>query len=373
MLSKSHDASARIADKRMALAFGAAVAGLLGVLVFAGQAGADVPVAGVLGSVTTRPTQAVASTGQSVTNVAAPSSKDLPQAAVSVVAPATKVVTQRVSSTTQAAGDVVAPAVRTATQSAGSVVAPATKVVTQGVSSTTQAAGDVVAPAVRTATQSAGSVVAPATKVVTQGVSSTTQAAGDVVAPAVRTATQGAGDVVAPATKVVTQGVSSTTQAAGAGTRAAPETLAPALSDPSSSPPLSAAPPSLGVEEPQLPLGGGQSSKGVGGPTILPGSHSIPSVGVASMAFAPLGALVAHPASGAGHNGSPPASIPSSPGPSPGGVSESTVAACGVALSIFLTLASLAMLVAPRAMCRLRDASEPWRLAPFVLIPERPG
>ena len=250
MLSKPHDASARIAGKRTVL--GAAVAGLLGALVFAGQAGADVPAAAALSGVTTGSIQAVA----------APSSKDLPQAA---------------------------------------------------------------------------------------------------------------GEVVAPATKVLTQGPSSTTQPAGAATHAAPDTVAPTLSGPSSSPPLSAAPPSLGVEEPQLPLGGEQSSKGPGGPTILPGPRSILSFGVASPALASLGSLVAYSASGAGHNGPPPASIPSSPAPSPGGVSESTVAACGIALSIFLTLVGLAMLAAPRATRRLRLASEPWRLAPFVLIPERPG
>jgi hypothetical protein len=143
-------------------------------------------------------------------------------------------------------------------------------------------------------------------------------------------------------------------------------------SGPSSSPPLSAARSSLRVEGPGLPLGGGQSSKGPGEP-VLPGSRSILPLGVASAALASLGGLLAGPTSGAAHNGSPPASIPSSPGPSPGGVSESTVAPCGFALSIFLTLAGLAMLAAPRAMRRLRLASEPWRLAPFVLIPERPG
>jgi hypothetical protein len=306
MLSKPHDASAWSADKRTALA--AAVAGLLAALAFAGQAGADVPMAGAPSSVTTPATQSVASTGQSV--AAAQPGNDLPQAA-----------------------------------------------------------GDAVAPTVTTATQSTGDVVAPATKVVTHGVSSTT---GDVVAPAIRTATQSTGDVVAPTTKVVTQRVSSATQAIAATTHAASDTPAPVPSGPSSSPPLSAAPSSLRGEGPGPPLGGGRSSRGTGEP-VLPGSRSILPLGVASTALASLGGLLAGPTSGAGHNGSPPASIPSSPGPSPGGVSESTAAACGFALSIFLTLAGLAMLAAPRAMRRLRLASEPWRLASFVLIPERPG
>jgi hypothetical protein len=309
MLSKPHDASARSADKRTALA--AAVGGLLAALAFAGQAGAEVPMAGAPSSVTTPATQSVALTGQTV--AAGQPGKDLPQAA-----------------------------------------------------------GDVVAPAITTATQSTGSVVAPATKVVTQGVSSATQSTGSVVAPAIRTATQSTGSVVAPATKVVTKRLGSATQAIAATTHATSDTLAPVPSGPSSSPPLSAAPSSLRVEGSGLPLGGGRSSKGTGEP-VLPGSRSILPLGVASTALASLDGLLAGLTSSAGHNGSPPASIPSSPGPSPGGVSESTVAACGFALSIFLTLAGLPMLAAPRAVRRLRHASEPWRLAPFVLIPERPG
>jgi hypothetical protein len=45
----------------------------------------------------------------------------------------------------------------------------------------------------------------------------------------------------------------------------------------------------------------------------------------------------------------------------------------GIAFSIFFTLASLLLLGGLPAMRRLRLASEPWRAAPFVLIPERPG
>jgi hypothetical protein len=59
--------------------------------------------------------------------------------------------------------------------------------------------------------------------------------------------------------------------------------------------------------------------------------------------------------------------------PSPGGASPATAAGTGFGLSIFLILAGLLMLAAPWAKRRLGLASEPWRLAPFVLIPERPG
>jgi hypothetical protein len=44
-----------------------------------------------------------------------------------------------------------------------------------------------------------------------------------------------------------------------------------------------------------------------------------------------------------------------------------------MAFSIFLTLAGLLLIGGPAAMRRLRLASQPWRSAPFVLIPERPG
>jgi hypothetical protein len=59
--------------------------------------------------------------------------------------------------------------------------------------------------------------------------------------------------------------------------------------------------------------------------------------------------------------------------PSPGGASPATAAGTGFGLSISLILAGLLMLAAPWAKRRLGLASEPWRLAPFVLIPERPG
>jgi len=60
------------------------------------------------------------------------------------------------------------------------------------------------------------------------------------------------------------------------------------------------------------------------------------------------------------------------PIPAPSGASGSA-AASGFAVSIFLTLAGLVLLAAPRAMRRLRLPREPWLQARFVLIPERPG
>jgi hypothetical protein len=60
--------------------------------------------------------------------------------------------------------------------------------------------------------------------------------------------------------------------------------------------------------------------------------------------------------------------------PAPGSVTPATGTGSGFGgLSIFLILAGLLMVAAPRTKRRLRLASEPWRPAPFVLIPERPG
>jgi hypothetical protein len=69
------------------------------------------------------------------------------------------------------------------------------------------------------------------------------------------------------------------------------------------------------------------------------------------------------------------ASVPLTPPPgsASGGSSGATAAFPGGAISIFLTLASLLLLAGSQAMRRLRLASELWRAAPFVLIPERPG
>jgi hypothetical protein len=79
-------------------------------------------------------------------------------------------------------------------------------------------------------------------------------------------------------------------------------------------------------------------------------------------------------APGTGVGGRPaPAAPPEHAPPSPGGASPATAAGTGFGFSIFLTLAGLLMLAAPWAKRRLGLASEPWRLAPFVLIPERPG
>jgi hypothetical protein len=60
-------------------------------------------------------------------------------------------------------------------------------------------------------------------------------------------------------------------------------------------------------------------------------------------------------------------------GLSPGAAAPSAAAGSGAGISIFLLLSGLLLLGALWAARRLRLASESWRLAPLVLIPERPG
>lgn len=72
---------------------------------------------------------------------------------------------------------------------------------------------------------------------------------------------------------------------------------------------------------------------------------------------------------------SPLTTPPPARGPTPEGVSGATAAGpgAGASVSIFLALAGLLMLALPRALRRIRLASAPWRVAPFALIPARPG
>jgi hypothetical protein len=73
--------------------------------------------------------------------------------------------------------------------------------------------------------------------------------------------------------------------------------------------------------------------------------------------------------------GAHPAPLPASPvpTPSPGGVSPAAVVAAAAGISMGLALAALLMLATPIAARRLRLDGESWRLAPLMLIADRPG
>jgi hypothetical protein len=82
------------------------------------------------------------------------------------------------------------------------------------------------------------------------------------------------------------------------------------------------------------------------------------------------------PPGGGGHDGSAISSQPltSAPGPAPSGSSGAATGAAGsgIGVSIFLTLAGLLLLGAPRVLRRLGLSFEPWLAGCFVLIPEHP-
>jgi hypothetical protein len=68
-----------------------------------------------------------------------------------------------------------------------------------------------------------------------------------------------------------------------------------------------------------------------------------------------------------------PRPTPSQPLPGGSGSSGTAGSAGGAGFSIFLLLFGLLSIGGLAAMRLLRLASEPWHVAPFVLIPERPG
>jgi hypothetical protein len=95
-------------------------------------------------------------------------------------------------------------------------------------------------------------------------------------------------------------------------------------------------------------------------PALLPG-WSAPGAAPVPTAGAPYGAI----AEAQGAN--------APPGPAQPAVPGGAAASAGAGIALLLTLAGLMLLWVPPAVRRLRLASESLRLAPWVLIPERPG
>jgi hypothetical protein len=105
-------------------------------------------------------------------------------------------------------------------------------------------------------------------------------------------------------------------------------------------------------------------------------AHLLASIAAtASSASLAFGAGVSALAYGGARQDEPPAGtgFEAPPGPVQGTALPASAAASGFGFSIFLTLAGLLVLGALWAAHRLRLSSELWRLAPVVLIPERPG
>jgi hypothetical protein len=276
----------------------------------------------------------------------------------------------------RSADKTVAPVLNTAAKTARKAAAPVLQTVSKTRTGT-------VAPAVEAATQSTGKTVDNTAAPVLHGV---TQTIGNTTAPVLRTATQTVGATTSPIGKVASSTV------AGAPLRQS--TVAPAFAV--------APPASRTGATPSAPLSNAQAGNPAGscfqpgvclapaGPTMekLVENRGAPTGSLSRVSVAWLIQIgigteftIATLTSGAAGNGlqmaAPSASIdripPATPGPLPDGSSGAMGSAAGMAFSIFLTLAGLLLMGGLAAMRLLRLASEPWRAAPLVLIPERPG
>jgi hypothetical protein len=106
--------------------------------------------------------------------------------------------------------------------------------------------------------------------------------------------------------------------------------------------------------------------------TVVPPATSAAVAAVSSLVVAPVGSTSPADSARSGFIASGPPLTPP-PGPAPSGASGvAGVGSSGAGVSIFLTLAGLLLLGAPRAIRRLRFSFEPWLAGCFVLIPERP-
>lgn len=330
---------------------------------------------------------------QTVSGNAAQADDSPTSAAVqSAVAPVAQAVTQTVKETAEPVGEAsrttvskaTAPTSTTLTQSASKTVAPVLDATTRTVhkaatpvlQSASKTLAGAAAPVVKTATtvtQSTAKVVAPALDSATHTVGKTvgpvletgTPTIGKSVAPLLETATHTLGKTATPVLETATRTFGRTaTPGLEAATPTLDETVAPALA------------PLVGItREPRLPPSPPMR--------VVPGS-SLPSLSgpqIARLLRFGIGAqLSAFASSYAASDdyrvgGASSIRVPQTPAPSPfpTGTSSAMTSAAGLAFPIFLTLASLLLIGGLAAMRLLRLASEPWRVAPFALIPERPG
>ncbi|HEV7529052.1 MAG TPA: hypothetical protein VGO29_09160 [Solirubrobacteraceae bacterium] len=132
--------------------------------------------------------------------------------------------------------------------------------------------------------------------------------------------------------------------------------------------------PPAATQQPRAVAGTAATAATAGANTPAAGFAAGPVSETGSLLFgerSAAGALAAHRA----HRGPPPASpAPApAPSPSPGGASPSAAVGPAAGIAMALALAALLTLAAPRALRRLRLHGESWRLAPLVLIADRPG
>jgi hypothetical protein len=319
---------------------------------------------------------AVATATRPVTSKVAPASGDVTQA----VAPVTQAVTSKVA---PASGDVT-QAVAPVTQAVTSTIAPATEDVTQAVAPATQAVTSTIAPAtedvtqaVAPVTQAVTSTVAPVAQAASQSIAPVTSAGPDFTGSARRTAAASAtslplGKVVAHSVGTAATGV--TPPGKGIANQVPSTTASPAAtSSQVTSTPL----PMAGPTSPTVP---GHPLRGRSVANTLVSSQSLLRSFAASITVEPIngagsGSEVLAKTTTAPHKRLAPAPertpvAPSSPGTV---ASSSAGSSTGFGFTLFLLVAGLLMLVIPQAMRRMRLASESRGLAPFLLIPDRPG
>jgi hypothetical protein len=386
LLHKAPNPSPEVAG-RQATGLAAVFLSLLGMLLFAAQAGGATPLGDALASTSATGTQAVASATQPVRTTTA--------GVEGATAPATKTIEQTSASTLST----VAQATSTSTSTAGQVVAQ--------VGATTTSAGQVV--------QQIGATTSSADQVVRQ-LDATAASAGQVVSQVgsgndvgkvVGTLATGAGEVTqasSAVTETLHTGPASTgtvTETSAAGP-VAPGGNGPRANGPSGSSmhPLGAAPlaghagPPAWTSDPRLGLVPPSSSGTPAGTRVDAGLRGAQrrcaargscagartSTGGASdllmlSASLPPAALgldrdPAFSASATGREFAPPLLPRPEPSPTPGGIPLAGAAGSGFAVALLLALSLL--LGAPPAMRRLRLAGERWGPAPLVLILERP-
>ena len=413
----------------------AIVAGLLGTVAWTAPAIAATPTAGALDGAGQPAGQAAVQTTQTVAAVedtaavedavtkaasqAAPADRPssalaLPAAASVPAADSPSSSTPPIPSSHAAAPGTVAPLAHAVTLTAGKIAQTARPTVSRAVDTAGHAAtsaastpGDVAgSSAGRVLNQTTSHLTGTAGQVLNQTTSHQTETAGRVLHQTTTSQiTSGAGRLSALPASTSPVGAAPTALPigrlpAGDGNRLVPGDSAPhpppmgptgtGGAPGSGSPAVTATPPSISSGP------AASSTPGFAGfvhsaATRAPGSPTLTSIfwrglpatpgWITTSSAAPAGVLLADLLTGgyraamaAGRSASPPGSSARARPPAPaGGLSSAAGSASGFAFSILLTLAGLMVLGAAWGRRRLRLASEPWPLAPFVLIPERPG
>jgi hypothetical protein len=379
--------------------------------VYASGAGSVLPieaasaVSGATQSGNSAAQSAVAPVGKALAQTVKTAAPTLETAAKTVKAAATPVVEtarQGVSKTAAPVLKTAAPVLKTAAavvETAGAPVlktaapvlktmAPVLKTVAPVLDTTERTLAKAAAPVLQTTTHTIGYVVAPVGRATTSTVAGAIQGVGGTGTSVSKGTSQAIGQVIGPTDSPATQVVSPTNTGAGRVTApTADKGQATATQDRSNAPlsavtnttapttePASSAPPSGLMPAPRAPRSVPASvhDLSIGLAPALPGQLAWAGSVMESLATP----ATPHTGSDGRRAGAPPSAnvLPTpAPSPLPGGSSGAMASTAGAAFAIFLTLAGLLLMGGLAAMRLLRLASEPWRRAPFVLIPERPG